>query len=193
MKIKKAEAKDKNTVVNILTTSFARDAHIQWLLEKSDYEQKVPLLMAYLFEEAIRSGVVYLTEDETAAAIWKGGKKMPFSWKWLGVNLEMLLKLGLPTIIRNLQTVKFTSKHLAEAEQYYNLYSLGVLPESRGKGYASLLMDAVLEKKQKEGVPVYLETASLRNVSIYEKKGFVTYSEYKKGNHILYHMKKSAD
>jgi ribosomal protein S18 acetylase RimI-like enzyme len=49
---------------------------------------------------------------------------------------------------------------------------IGVLPEAQGKGLASALMNPMIQRMKQESIPVFLETANLRNVDIYKKKGF---------------------
>jgi ribosomal protein S18 acetylase RimI-like enzyme len=56
--------------------------------------------------------------------------------------------------------------------RYCHLYMIGVLPEAQGKGLASTLMNPMLQSMKEKSIPVFLETANLRNVDIYKKKGF---------------------
>jgi GNAT superfamily N-acetyltransferase len=49
---------------------------------------------------------------------------------------------------------------------------IGVLPEAQGKGLASALMNPMIQRMKEKSIPLFLETASPRNVDIYKKKGF---------------------
>ena len=70
------------------------------------------------------------------------------------------------------------------------MYAIGVLPESQGKGYASLLMNPVLNEMEENHRRVYLETANPKNVQIYKKKGFKTYNTWFNNGLKLYYMRK---
>ncbi len=57
-------------------------------------------------------------------------------------------------------------------EPHWYLMSLGVLPEEQGKGKGKKLLTEMLEIVTRDSRPVYLETETEKNVSIYEKYGF---------------------
>ena len=60
-----------------------------------------------------------------------------------------------------------------DAKGYYFCNIVTVLPEAQGKGVGRALMDEVLAKADKEGVPCYLESSrNVPNVAIYERFGF---------------------
>jgi GNAT superfamily N-acetyltransferase len=63
-------------------------------------------------------------------------------------------------------------------EDFLYLWFIGVLPEGRGKGVASQLLDPVLEECKKQCLPVYLQTANAKNVPIYERKGFRVFHQW---------------
>ena len=49
---------------------------------------------------------------------------------------------------------------------------VGVAPAFQGQGYGRALLQPLLDQADREGVPVYLETAQPKNVSFYERLGF---------------------
>ena len=49
---------------------------------------------------------------------------------------------------------------------------LGVAPERQGQGLGTRLMQPVLERADREGLPVTLETGQPRNLPIYRRHGF---------------------
>lgn len=61
--------------------------------------------------------------------------------------------------------------------RHYYLDNLGVLETARGKGLASLLLRPVLEQADAQGIPVYTDTVTRANVSLYEHFGFVCQEE----------------
>ena len=56
--------------------------------------------------------------------------------------------------------------------KYIYLMTLGVEPEFQGKGFGSKLIKALIEDSTNEALPVYLETATEKNVEMYKKFGF---------------------
>jgi GNAT superfamily N-acetyltransferase len=57
------------------------------------------------------------------------------------------------------------------------LQLLGVDPEHQGKGYSSLLLKAMFERTDKDGLPCFLETQAEKNVGIYKHLGFKVVEE----------------
>lgn len=189
VKLRKAGYADEAVVVNILCKSFENDPHIIWMLEKSSYPDKLKAIMTYTFHQTMKIGTIYLTEDETATAMWTSEKKEKLSFEFLHRNLKFLFQVGVKTVVRILTNESFTHKQYPRGEKYYHLYIIGVLPESQGKGYANLLLNPVLYEMEEKSIPVYLETANLRNVQIYLKKGFTTYKTWIKNGLTLYYMR----
>lgn len=58
---------------------------------------------------------------------------------------------------------------------------LAVDPDCQGQGVGSVLLQSVVDKADKEDLPVYLETGNPRNVPWYEKFGFATVYTEKAG------------
>ena len=64
-----------------------------------------------------------------------------------------------------------------KGKPFYYLFIIGTSKSGRGKGLSSILMNAILEQADHKKLPVYLETANIGNVPIYNKKGFNKYKE----------------
>jgi ribosomal protein S18 acetylase RimI-like enzyme len=62
-------------------------------------------------------------------------------------------------------------------EPHWYLGTLGVVPERQGRGVGGALLDRWVERVESDGVPLYLETDRSRNVSFYERRGFVVLHE----------------
>lgn len=62
-------------------------------------------------------------------------------------------------------------KHM-EGRTYLYLYIIGVSSSMQGRGYGRKLMEAAIERADKEKLPLYLETESEENVKMYEHFGF---------------------
>jgi ribosomal protein S18 acetylase RimI-like enzyme len=63
-------------------------------------------------------------------------------------------------------------RHRHAPEPHLYLAALGVEPARQGEGIGTALMQPVLERCDRERLPAYLETATGRNVLLYERVGF---------------------
>lgn len=186
--MQKAKLEDKNVVVDILTISFKNDPHINFLLEKSKNKNKLRIIMEYVFEESFNKGDIYLNEDNTAVALWNMGTKEKFNWRFIYRNLSFLFRIGFETTSRILKMDKIVHKYHPKTEQFAHLYTIGVLPESQGKGYAKQLINFMAEKMSKTKSALYLETANTTNIGIYNKVGFHVFQTINMDGHTLFCM-----
>ena len=187
--MRKAEHKDKAIVTSILAVSFKNDPHVNWFLEESRNRNKLNILIDYVFEETIRKGEIYVSEDNMATALWKSEKKEKFSLNYILRNLSFLFRIGIKSTIRILKMNKLIYSQIPKNRSHFHLYLIGVLPEAQGKGLASSLMNPILAEKRENKIPVYLETANPKNVEIYKRNGFNVFNTIQTGNTIIYFMK----
>ena len=186
--MKRAKFEDKNVVVDILTKSFINDPHINFLLEKSKNKNKLSIIMEYVFEESFYKGEIYLNEDNTAVALWNTSTKEKLSWRYIYRNLSFLLRVGFDSTCRILKMDKLVHKHHPRTGQFAHLYTIGVLPESQGKGYAKQLINFMIEKMSSTKSTLYLETANSTNIGIYNKIGFHVFHTIDVDGHKLFCM-----
>ncbi len=125
----------------------------------------------------IRWGEVYGTSPKMEGiAVWYRSEHFPMRfWKILR-SVPFSVLLGFPwSGVGRLQAaanfVEARHQQFAPAEHWF-LDSIGVAPQYQGKGYAGRLIRAMLERTDKEGVPVYLDTMDEIDVRRYEHFGF---------------------
>jgi len=186
--MKRAKFEDKNVVVEILTKSFKSDPHINFLLEKSKNKNKLRIIMEYVFEESFNKGEIYLNEENTAVALWNTSKNEKFNWRFIYRNLSFLWQIGVESTVRILKTDKLVNMCHPRAGRFAHLYTIGVLPESQGKGYARKLINCMVEKLSSTQTTLYLETANVTNIGIYNKMGFHIFHTVDVEGHKLYCM-----
>ncbi|MGH2386079.1 MAG: GNAT family N-acetyltransferase [Candidatus Limnocylindria bacterium] len=117
----------------------------------------------------------YTTDDHAGVALWlppgHGGPSVIDS-------LRMMPAIGRLSGWRRLRKV---SNLIAELETrhrhhmptpHFYLSALGVEPDRQGEGIGTALMKPVLDRCDRDQVPAYLETATARNVLLYERLGF---------------------
>jgi ribosomal protein S18 acetylase RimI-like enzyme len=188
--MRKASYNDKDTVVEILSTSFINDPHVNWLIEESKNKNKLKILIEYVFGESLDRGEIYLSDDNKAAVLWNTEKKGKVSFEFIKRNLQFLFQVGLKSTIRALKTDKIIYNFYPKKQPYCQLYLIGVLPDGQGKGLASSLMNPMIENMKTRAIPMHLETANPRNVEIYRKKGFSIINTMQFGKNTLYWMRR---
>lgn len=188
--MRRAKLEDKNVVVDILTKSFKNDPHINFLLEKSKSKNKLRIIMEYIFEESFSKGEIYLNDENTAAALWNTTKKEKLTWKSVCRNVSLFFKIGFESAIRILRVDKLVDKYHSGTSKYAHLCTIGVLPESHGKGYVKQLINFMIDKMKINNAVLYLETASTNNIGIYNKVGFHVFQTINIDGHTLFCMKR---
>jgi ribosomal protein S18 acetylase RimI-like enzyme len=168
-----ATKNDKQTIKKVMAESFKYDPCIMWLTEQTSRKDKVEVIVDYMIDETFEDGSIYITQDNSAIALWKTEKKEKITWGFIKRNLSFLFKMGIRCVVRNLKNKANIERHFPKNQKFCYLYAIGVMPESQGKGLASKLMNPVIEASKKLNLPLFLETANIKNVKIYQKKGFV--------------------
>jgi GNAT superfamily N-acetyltransferase len=125
----------------------------------------------------IRWGEVYATSQEMeGVAVWYRSEHFPMRfWKILrSVPFSALLGFPCSGVGRLQAAANFVeARHVQVAPVvHWFLDSIGVLPQYQGKGYAGKLIRAMLDRTDKERVPVFLDTMDEVDVRRYEHLGF---------------------
>jgi len=139
------------------------------------------LKMKYVFQTAtclgVRYGEVYASSEKLeGVANWiqyEAFKEYKFRMLKCGLK-SRIYKIGLKASKRykpfGEYAIKMHKKH-APGKHWY-LETLGVDPNFQGKGIGSSLMNIKFKDIDLQGLPIYLETSTEKNVKFYEKLGF---------------------
>ena len=84
----------------------------------------------------------------------------------MGLNARKKMEPIEKTLIEN------RHEHMAGCDYLY-VQVLGVSTELQGKGFGRILLDAAIEKSEREGLQIYLETETEENAKMYEHFGFM--------------------
>lgn len=122
-----------------------------------------------------RLSETYTTDDHAGVALWiPPGHRGPSVLE----SVRMMPAISRLAGWRRLRQVTNTIAALEErhrhhvSEPHFYLSALGVAPERQGEGIGTSLMQPVLDRCDRDGIPAYLETATGRNVLLYERVGF---------------------
>ena len=123
----------------------------------------------------------YTTDDHAGVAVWH-----PPGYSGAGFIDSLRLLPSATRMAGSIGRLRDVSRAIAALEHRRRLHApgphvylsvLGVEPERQGEGIGSSLMRPALELATGAGVPAYLETATGRNVLLYERVGFAVVEE----------------
>lgn len=178
--VRKVSFDDVPCLAVVLGRAFDSDPPMRWFLR--DDERRVELARQ-MFDVMLRTVHVsrdacYTTEDVAGGALWVP----PGRWA-LGFLQQLRLLPGmirvfgrdLPRAQRGLAVMD--SGHPRRPHWY--LDSLGVEPESQGRGIGSALMRPVLERCDRDRMPAYLNAGSPRSRDLYMRHAFQVTEEFR--------------
>ncbi len=127
---------------------------------------------AYLRRIYLPFGIAETTDELEGVALWIPPDHVD--------SLGWREKLLIPTLFRAVGWRQFwiAFRDYAAFDAFFPdepmlyLGTLTVAPEAQGRGVGSALIRSGLNRADREGWPVYLETGTERNVAFYERHGF---------------------
>jgi ribosomal protein S18 acetylase RimI-like enzyme len=176
----RATPADAARVGNALADAFSDDPVFAWLIPTtvSRREERMRTFFTSMARSYLRRGKnVYVVGDGEAAALWSAPgswtlppsemlRETPSSAKAFGRNL-----------IRAVRTqLQVESLHPKEPTHWYLGY-LGTRCDAQGRGIGSAMLREVLDQADAAKVPAYLESSNERNLTLYQRHGFVIVEE----------------
>ena len=161
----------------VLARAFVRDPFFSYLAgEASERSQRMRDGWAGILRHAAAGlSETWTTERRAGVALW-----IPPDRKASSVldALRLIPSLARLTGWRRLREASAAMELLEERRRthvptpHYYLSALGVEPDLQGTGIGSALIAPTLAAADRGGMPAYLETATARNVLLYERHGF---------------------
>ena len=175
--VRRAARDDIPELAGVLTRAFAHDPYFEWMIGdardrtirmREDWRAILRLASAQLSE-------TWTTNDRAGAAIWvPPGRKASTMLEALRFGPAFARLIGwsrVGAVSSGVAVLERRRDQHVPVPHYY-LSALGVDPSRQGSGIGSALLAPVLAKADATGVPAYLETATARNVLLYERHGF---------------------
>lgn len=175
-----ARPDDVDAVADLLSVAFRDDPMLRWVFSDPDHGQAH--LRAFFGIGAgfgVRQGHVYVLRDGdsiAAAAVWAAPGRAAYD----RASGELVAHLLTGAETARLEMIQAGFGHLNDYrpdEPHFYLSLLGVDPAHRGLGLGGRLLAASLEVVDLFGEPAYLESSNPRNISLYERHGFVVEAE----------------
>ena len=174
--VKKA---DITRVGKVLADAFRQDPLWKKIYEgESDFEKKFCAFFEVPVRYCLKYGEVYAPSEELEGIVaWVPGKYADMTaWRILiSGALGAAIRMGANASKKMGPIFKPITEdrdaHMAGYNFLY-LFVVGVATDFQGRGYGRKLIGAAIEKSEREGLQLYLETETEENVKMYEHFGF---------------------
>jgi len=172
----KANSKDKEAVIDILTSAFApltEENSINLVVKQDDKRiQRMRILMGYLFERAMLFGEIFISDNKKACLLIKYPHKEKVTLKTILLDIQLAVKcIGIERVYSVLKRQQIAKRNYPK-EKHIRPMIMGVKKEIAGKGSAARLMIQVKNHHKDNQLPVIIDAASEHNVNLYKKFGF---------------------
>ena len=155
-----------------LAKAFDDDPLTMWLFPRAEVRlRRLPRFFRAMARAALDFGEVYTAGDGRCAAVWNPPGTFPMGARAdarLGVITSAIVGPRIARCARGL--LYFAAHHPKERHWYLQL--IGTRPEDQGQGLGSAVIDPVLERCDRDGERIYLESSKKDNIPFYERHGF---------------------
>lgn len=172
--IRAAGEGDREAVARLLDEAFQDDPVSGWVFPGEEHRRVAhPRLMAAFVGIVLAEGRIDVTEDFSACALWlpvpAEGPEPDGAEDDSAVQLREAVD---PDNERVEQIGRLTGEVHPEGRAHEYLWMIAVAPGHQGQGLGTAIMQPVLDRCDREGLPAYLEASSARSRALYERLGF---------------------
>jgi ribosomal protein S18 acetylase RimI-like enzyme len=166
----------------VLADAFQNDPVWTKVFEKEANDLKK---MSAWYESAVRYclkyGEVYATSEklEGIAGLVPGDFSDMTMWRALrsgsiqsGMKMGMAMSMHAQKMKRIFAPLQADRKANMKGRAYIYFMIVGVASKFQGQGHGEKLIGSIIDLNEQKGLPIYLETETVRNVKMYEKLGF---------------------
>jgi ribosomal protein S18 acetylase RimI-like enzyme len=178
------EKKNVEKAGQILADAFYEDpVWISVMPDEENRKEKLPISFEFILTYAVKYGEVYApSSDIEGVALWLPHDKIEITfWRMMRSGafrkgIQMGQDIG-NRIQKVFEPIDKDRKEFMKDKSYFYLQAIGVAPEYQGKGYGGKLLRSMFDRCDEEGLPIYLETETEKNVEMYKKLGFQVIKE----------------
>ncbi|MFJ6063555.1 GNAT family N-acetyltransferase [Streptomyces tendae] len=169
--IRTAGEDDRNLVVRLLDEAFQDDPVSSWVFPGEEYRRRTHhRLMAAFADAVFADGRVDLTEDGAACALWL---PVPADEQTAAEDVPAQIREAVDPENERVELIaRLTDGIHPTGRAHEYLWMIGVVPGRQGEGLGTALIESVLDRCDREGLPAYLEASSARGKVLYERLGF---------------------
>lgn len=178
--VKQAIKTDRKNVTDIIARSFTINPTVLLLTRCGRNRQKyIRRLAEYLFDSAIRSKGVFLSETGNGVAICtKENERSKGLYDFYIYTKLVLGAIAIRRIFKILRHMRYLKNCRPKDGNYLHVQLLGVLPGSRAGVDARDLGYGIIKMAEEEKMPIYAETPFEQNMRVFERFGLKTYKHW---------------
>lgn len=189
----RAEKEDKSLVVAILLEAFEplkEDNSINFVVKQDkNRKERMRVLMQYLFDKAMRTGAVFLSNNRASCLLISYADKDTFSFEKLVSTLHLVFNcIGVARVRKVLRRQQIVQRNYPEGN-YIRPMIFAVKKEYKGTTTAAKLIMEVFRDFKNNELPVIVDTASEDHVKLYKKFGLKTYKKEQELGFPIYLMR----
>ncbi len=162
---------DADRVAVMWARAFAQDSMATWPMAKGVNESVLAAVFKALVPEYVALNAAWQVGDCAAAAAWLPPLAAAAYAEMEGRTRQAILPLTDDGGSRYIQFWDWLTEHVP-GEPAWFLDVIGVDASAQGRGLGRLLIEHGLTMALHDGLPAFLETGNVRNVSYYETFGF---------------------
>ncbi len=172
--VRLAEPADVEPLTRMLVRAYMDDPVAMWICRSDPLRAKVlEALYCKRLRQLLPHEAIWTTTGHSSAAVWvPAGIDQPSATP----DAALLRCLCAPSVAVRLPflAVGFRAMHHAHPRNppHWYLSLLGTDPNAQGHGYGSAVLQPVLERCDRAGIGVYLESSKPRNLDFYARFGF---------------------
>ncbi|OTA19945.1 Puromycin N-acetyltransferase [Xenorhabdus beddingii] len=163
--------------VQTLTRAFDGYPLMHHFLAEEDHRQRVQRYQeTFLRKVGMTVGHVWATDDGTAVSIWTAPDIENSEAVFAPLSIEFEKIAGTRANVMQASEVV-----MAKERPKFPCWFLGAVavdPDFQGKGLSRAVIEPGIERAEREGLPVFLETSDDKNVKFYERLGFEVTAAY---------------
>jgi ribosomal protein S18 acetylase RimI-like enzyme len=167
----------KERVIQLLAECIDTNKSVNWIVKQdSDRKQRIRHLIDYSFDACVDLEQIYLNDDENGVIISSmSDDKLPFLEEAYLTARFVLQVTGLDGIAKALRREEYINSFHPQDHEFIYIWFIAVDKTQQGKGIGSKMLKEIIDKSNKENMPIYLETSEDSNVAFYLKHGFENY------------------
>jgi GNAT superfamily N-acetyltransferase len=156
-----------------LTRAFCDDPLLRFVLpDDARWRAIAPDFFGTLFDLRLAGGEILVADEGAAVSLWTPPEGNRMGREWTQQRWELLQARFATDERERWGRFEAVSGELRPAEPHWYLGVLGTRPDRQGRGLGREVCGPMLERADREGMPVYLETATPGNLPFYARLGF---------------------
>lgn len=179
----RASKEDRTTVVDILVEAFEplmEENSINLVVKQDEKRsERMRVLMEYLFDKAMRTGEVFLSDNRASCLLISYAHKDTFSIAKLVSTARLAMKcIGIERVGKVLRRQKIVQRNYPDGA-YIRPMIFAVRNDYKGTVTAAKLIMQVFKDFKDNELPVIVDTASEDHVRLYQKFGLRIFNKEK--------------